>query len=169
MTSGTRSARSLRRPAQEGRALPPANAAIAARLDLRGQRLCHDAGTHAEEGPPLPVLCHDQRAEARPGNVLRATAAGQRDRGCRHRSGSRPAAGTRDDRKDWAAAREDGDDTSETEVRDALMQFDALCPPIFKSNDAAHTLSCRWTCRLSRHCGTSGAALRSPLLWRCRP
>ena len=38
--------------------------------------------------------------------------------------------------KTWAAAREHGDDISDTEVRDALIQFDALWEELFPTEQA---------------------------------
>ena len=85
---------------QAGRSLPRADAGIAARPDLRTERLCHDARPHAEEGQALPILRHHQRAEARAGDMQRETPASRRDRGCRRRSGSRNASFAGDDRED---------------------------------------------------------------------
>ena len=126
-----------REPAQAGRAEPQADAGIAQGSDLRAERLCHDAGPHAQEGPALPLLRHHQRAEARTGNLPGATPAGRRDRGCRHRPASSLLRSPEMIVKTWAAARERRQRASaRPKCATRSIQFDALWDELFPAEQA---------------------------------
>ena len=123
-------------PRQEGRAQPQTDAGIAEGPDLRAKRLRHDANPYAKEGQALPLLRHHQRAEARPGHLP--------DR--RLPAGEIEAAVIDQLRallrspemivKTWMAARDEDSDISDSEVREALIQFDALWEELFPAEQA---------------------------------